>query len=145
MNYLALVYILIPIVLLIITKIKTDIKIYRVLLLSILPVILVSILISFYFFITDFKLLAAFTLFILIVIQGYILFFPFLIIAALIVKYLQKIGVDIISATFFASFIASIGISFIYNKLFDFEMVMTIFVSAFISVYIEHRLFQDKN
>ena len=143
MDYLALAHILIPIVLLIIVKRKSDIKIYRVLILSILPVIVFSLIVSLYFLFEDFEILAAFAFFILLVIEGYLLFFSFLIVAALLVKYLQKIGVDIISATFFASVVAIVGISFVYNDFFDFATVIVIFISAFISVFIEKKLFKE--
>jgi len=143
MNYLALAHILIPIVLLIFVKRKSNIKIYRVLILSILPVVIVSLIISLYFLFEDFKILAAFALFILLVIEGYMLFFSFLIIAALLVKYLQKIGVDILSATFFTSIVVSIAIAFFYNKLFDFKLFITIFFSGLLSVFIEKKLFKE--
>ena len=143
---LVLLYYLTPIFLLIWTKVKTDIKIYRVLILSFLPLFLVAIL----FFIFDIadngNLLSSLEIIYMVIFFGYMLFYPVLVTSALLVKFLQNGGNDIYLSAILGSIFATVFFVSIAIFLGDIDTLfipLVVFASGFISVFIENWIFQN--
>ena len=140
-------YYLIPIFLLIYAKVKTDIKIHRVILLSFLPLVVVAILFYVSVVVDSGEVLNSLEVIYMVIFYGYILFFPILIVSAFCVKFLQINGVDtLLSAT-----VGSILGVFLFVSIYTFFGTihtlftpLVVFASGFVSVLIEDKIFKGK-
>ena len=142
-----ILYFLAPIFILIWAKIKTDIKIYRVILLSFLPLLIVSVLFYIMVVVDSGEVLNSLEVIYMVIFYGYILFFPVLIFSALYVKFLQIKGEDTLLSAALGSILGVFLFVLISTFLGAIDSLFTpliVFTSGFVSVLIEDKIFKGK-
>lgn len=143
-NILYLYYAL-SIILLIFAKVKSNIKIHRVLVLSFMPIIIVSIVSVLINIVVYHPRINAFELFVAFLGLGSFFYLPFSILVAIFIKILQKYNLK----PFYSALIGTLFELFfinIYDDTFKYNSVIDIIIpiSYFVAVIIEDKLFKGK-
>ena len=143
-NILYLYYAL-SIILLIFAKVKSNIKIHRVLVLSLMPIVIVSIVSVLINIIVYHPRLNAFELFIAFLGLGLLFYLPFSIFVAIFIKILQKYNLKLFYSALVGAFLGLFFIN-IYDDTFKKDLMtnMLIPVSYLLSVFIEDKIFKGK-
>ena len=142
-----ILFYLIAVFLLIWAKVKTDIKIHRVILLSFLPLVTVAIFFYILAVVDSRDIFGSLEVIYLVVVFGYMLLCPVLTISALFVKITQAKGVNVFNSAVFGSLFALVLFILLfapYSRINSLLSPVIVLVSGFISVLIESRLFKGK-
>ena len=144
MGILGSLYFSLPIALLFWAKAKLSVKIYRVVLLSFLPLFIVSIIVYFYSAIDTGRWLNSLNIVILINFFGYMFYYPILVVCALLVKFLQQREGTILTSALFGSLMGAFLMFIPLMRYYDIFFLLIIFLIGFISVLIEDKIFKGK-
>ena len=141
MDYLGVLYFSLPIVLIYWVKNNTEINIRRVLILSFIPLFILSVITYLYTAFSTGRWLNSLNLIILMNLFGYIFYYPILIVSALVVKYFQKRDTSVLVSALLGS-LMGVFLTSIPAVKYDFSFLLIVFSSGFVSVFIEDKIFK---
>lgn len=143
MDIFGILYFSVPIIILIWAKIKIDIKVFRVIFLSFLPLLIISILMYIYAVVSSGELIRSINIVLIVNFYGSMFYYPILITSALFVKILQKYGNDIAISATLGSMLGCFLFVLLAGTLNAIFPSVIFFVIGYLSVIIEDKIFNS--
>ena len=145
MDYLAVLYFILPIVLIFWVKNNTDINIRRVLILSFIPLFISSIIMYLYTGFSTGRWLNSLNLIILMNFFGYIFYYPILVLYSLSVKVLSFNGNSISKSASIGALLPTMLVILFSGDSDILFISFSIFTIGFLSAFIDAELFNKKS